>query len=123
MTKSKWLVMFFMLGLLMAGCSNVVYPDPIPEPAESLTAPLEDSDKEIVSVRWMKSDFSVEIKSLSAGDAAGLIIKTKGYAPGEKVTITIDDKNTNDDGGSYTVVRRIIGVVDERGEVRAWVKA
>jgi hypothetical protein len=107
---------------LIAGCSNVVYPDPIPEAAENSTATLAGNEKEIISVQWVNSDFSKNIKGATAGESVGLLIKTKGYAQGEQVTVVFDDKNTNDDGGSSTVERKIVGRVNEHGEVRVLFK-
>ena len=123
MTTLKWLAMFFMLNLLMAGCSCPHYQGPIPATTKNMTKSLEGSDKEIIAIQWMKSDFSVEITNISAGDTVGLLIKTKGYAHGEKLTVEFDDKNTNDDGGSYTITRTITGRVDKHGEVRALIKS
>ncbi|WP_347902347.1 hypothetical protein [Pseudomonas purpurea] len=109
------------LSLLTTACSNVVYPTPIKttERTGSATTSSYDDGKEIISATWMESDFSTELKSASSGDTAGFLIKTSGYTPGEKITIFLDDKRTNDDGGSYNIVRKIIGTVDKHGEVRA----
>ncbi|MFZ3186368.1 MAG: hypothetical protein WA173_19760 [Pseudomonas sp.] len=123
MTTLKWLAMIFMLNLLMTGCSCLYYPAPIPAATKNMTGFLEGTDKEIIAIQWMKSDFSVEITNISAGDTVGLLIKTKGYAHGEKLTVEFDDKNTNDDGGSYTITRTITGIVDKHGEVRALIKS
>lgn len=65
---------------------------------------------------------STESKSASPGDSVGLLIKTSGYIPNEKITTLFKDKNTHDDGGSYTIVRKITGIVDHRGEIRAILK-
>lgn len=108
------------LSLLTTACSNVVYPTPTGtiESTGSATTPLHDDGKEIISATWMTSDFSIELESSSSGDTVGLLIKTSGYTPGEKITVLLDDKKTNDDGGSYNIVRKIIGTVDKHGEVR-----
>ncbi|GGL53731.1 hypothetical protein GCM10009091_39440 [Pseudomonas brenneri] len=49
----------------------------------------------------------------------GILIKTVGYAPGESLSVRIADQETNDDGGSYSIVRELTGVVDKNGEARA----
>ncbi|MNT62276.1 hypothetical protein D3C72_1999810 [compost metagenome] len=114
------LVVIYALSLLTTACSNVVYPIPTGtiESSGSVTTPLHDDGKEIISATWMTSDFSIELESASSGDTVGLLIKTSGYTPGEKITVLLDDKKTNDDGGSYNIVRKIIGTVDKHGEVR-----
>jgi len=70
----------------------------------------------------MKGDFSVEVNEISAGETPGILIKTQGYMLGEKVTVVFEGKSTNDDGGSFTIDRRVSGVVDKRGEARVLIK-
>lgn len=112
-------------GLLITACSNVIYPVPIEaiDSASSVTTPSGDDGKKVISATWMESDFSTEVESISAGSTVGLLIKTTGYASGEKITVFLDDKKTNDAGGSYNIVRKIIGIVDKHGEVRVFVKS
>ena len=123
MNTLQWPTMIFLLSVLTAGCSSVIYPDLIPATAETVkTAPDTDA-KKIISAQWMNRDFSAEIQNLPSGDVSGLLIKTEGYAPGEQITVELDDKNSNDDGGSYTLTKKITGVVDKHGEVRVLIKS
>jgi len=123
MNTLQWPTMIFLLSVLTAGCSNVIYPDPLPAAAAVLKTAPESDGKKIISAQWMKRDFSAEIHSLSSGDVSGLLIRTTGYAPGEQITVELDDKNSNDDGGSYTLTKKITGVVDKHGEVRVLIKS
>lgn len=109
---------------MVTGCSNAAPPSSteMSEHIESLTPPTPNARKKIISIQWMSSDFSTESKSASPGDSVGLLIKTSGYIPNEKITTLFEDKNTHDDGGSYTIVRKITGIVDHRGEIRAILK-
>jgi hypothetical protein len=122
MKERSYLLIGCVVSSLMLGCSNAVYPDPAPEATEHLTSTPVKNAKEIISVQWVNNDFSKNIKGATAGESVGLLIKTKGYAQGEQVAVVFDDKNTNDDGGSYTVERKIVGGVNEHGEVRVLFK-
>ncbi|MDR6919066.1 hypothetical protein J2X66_005971 [Pseudomonas sp. 3296] len=122
MKERSYLLIGCVVSSLMLGCSNAVYPDPTPEATEHLTSTPVKNAKEISSVQWMNNDFSEDIKSATAGEDVGLLIKTKGYAQGEQVTVVFEEKRFNDDGGSYVIERKIVGRVNDYGEIKALIK-
>ncbi len=106
-----------LLATLIISFSNVSAAAPI-KSAKPTQAPLDNDNKKIISATWMTSDFSSEITAYNNGGSVGILIKTVGYAPGESLSVRVTDQETNDDGGSYSIVRELTGVVDENGEAR-----
>lgn len=106
-----------LLATLIIIFSNASAADPI-KSTKPTEASLDNDNKKIISATWMTSDFSSEITTSSNGGVVGILIKTVGYAPGESLSVRIADQETNDDGGSYSIVRELTGVVDKNGEAR-----
>jgi hypothetical protein len=48
-----------------------------------------DAAKEIVSVKWMSSDFTEEIKTARPDIDVGLLVRTRNYEVGETITVVV----------------------------------
>lgn len=117
MTRLMQTITRCLLATLIIIFSNASAADPI-KSTKPTEASLDNDNKKIISATWMTSDFSSEITTSSNGGVVGILIKTVGYAPGESLSVRIADQETNDDGGSYSIVRELTGVVDKNGEAR-----
>lgn len=57
--------------------------------------PLEAPPK-VISLRWMDKEFREELVGMFPCDAIGIEVVTKGYAPGERVKVTISGEFDED---------------------------
>ncbi|MGJ7521583.1 hypothetical protein ACSFA0_13920 [Variovorax sp. LT1P1] len=86
------------LAVLLGACAT-----PVPPSA---------SPKAIVSVAWTTADFATPIHQAFACQPVGILVTTRGYQPGEAMTLKIGE--THDAGFQRT----LHGTVDADGKAR-----
>ena len=111
-SRRLWLLVPVALAVL-SGCTQ-----PVTTPATASTTTVEApksprAAREIVGAAWMDIDFQRELKPGVECQDVGILVTTRGYAPGEEVSLVIGEEN-----GSKEYDTRLYGKVDEDGKAR-----
>jgi hypothetical protein len=120
MVHHFWLLAAVALAML-GGCTQpaatmTAAPAIAPAPASTTAIEATESPKvarEIVDAAWMDIDFQRVLKRGVECQDVGLLVATRGYAPGEEVSLVIGAKN-----GSKEYDTKLYGKVDDDGKVR-----
>ena len=115
-SRHFWLLTAVALALL-GGCTQPAA-TMTAAPAIASTTAIEATEspkvaREIVDAAWMDIDFQRVLKRGVECQDVGLLVATRGYAPGEEVSLVIGAKN-----GSKEYDTKLYGKVDEDGKVR-----
>lgn len=103
--------------LALVACES---PSPVVVPANTSPsssagdAVKDGTAKEIVSVQWMSSDFTEEVKVVGTNADVGILVGTRNYEAGETVTAVIARQFDGQDSQDLVVV----GTVDPDGYAR-----
>ena len=117
-SRHFWLLAAVALAML-GGCTQpaaTMMAPPAIAPASTKAIEATESPKvarEIVDAAWMDIDFQRVLKRGVECQDVGLLVATRGYAPGEEVSLVIGAKN-----GSKEYDTKLYGKVDEDGKVR-----
>ena len=115
-SRHFWLLAAVALAML-GGCTQpAATMTAAPAIASTTTIEATESPKvarEIVDAAWMDIDFQRVLKRGVECQDVGLLVATRGYAPGEEVSLVIGAKN-----GSKEYDTKLYGKVDEDGKVR-----
>lgn len=76
-----------------------------------------DTEPEIISLKWMNEDMTEEISEYSKGDVLSLLAYTRNYEEGDTLSITVKkEDNTDIKEGVREFVFK--GIVDREGYVK-----